>query len=126
LTLQALHQLDAVAEWVVYVEAAYAWYRLGIRGGNALSFQGSAQSSQVAHEEGRVGFAGRGKLLLDADMQLVRAEGEPHAAILLEYLRLLYLREAEEATIESTRLLFSFGSAWGGDLYVVKASDGHS
>src|ERR1700684_366645 len=65
-----------------------------------------AQAAEVAHQKGRMRLLRRAKILLDAEMKLLRAERKPDAAAHFEIRRLLEFRQAEYAAVERARLGF--------------------
>src|SRR5688500_5431771 len=66
-------------------------------------------------------FARRGKIGLDAQVELLRADPEPDSAAAPERLRLLELLEPEQAAEEAAGGLLAAGG--GGELDVVDASE---
>jgi hypothetical protein len=74
-------------------------------------------------EQRWMSLARRRKLAIDADVQLLIADREPHSTPTTERLRLLELGQAQERSVE----MASFGLAPGrcGDLHMVEADDWH-
>ena len=73
-----------------------------------------------ADPQAGVGLAGGREALVDADVQLRVADGEPHAAA-AQPLRLLELAQPEQAAVEAARLALAAGRR--GDLDVVEPVD---
>jgi len=74
-----------------------------------------------AHPQAGVGLAGRGEVLGDADVQLLRPCGEPHAAPPAQVLGLLELPQPEQPPVEAARLALAAGRRR--HLYVVEPVD---
>ena len=69
-------------------------------------------------------LAGRLEPLLDADVELVVAHGEPDAATRAEQLGLLDLVHADQPSEQATSLLLALRSC--SELYVIDSSDRHA
>jgi hypothetical protein len=70
-----------------------------------------------------MGLARSRKLAIDADVQLLIADLEPHSAPSAQRLRLLELVQAQERSVEAAGFRLAPGRA--GDLHVVEAKDAH-
>ena len=117
-----MDKLDAVAEGVAELEAAEAGDRDGFEDLDVVLAEAALPGGDVVDVVGEVGF-GRGAVdvLLDADVELKLADGEPEAAAGLEGGGLWDLAEAEDVAIEAAGVVLAvFGD---GDLGVVEADD---
>src|SRR4051794_16946678 len=80
-----------------------------------------AQRLDVGNDEGGVGLARGGELLLDADVELLRPRAEPGPAAAGEALRLRQLLEPEQLAEEAPRLVLA--ARRRRELDVVQAED---
>ena len=74
-----------------------------------------------ADAQAGMGLAGGREVLVDADVQLLRADREPDAAARSQLLGLLELAEPQQAAVEAARL--ALGAGRRGHLHVVEAVD---
>jgi len=118
-----LAEFEAVAERIGDVGSVDARERLVGEDLDALASQAVCEGGEIVDHEARVGLAGRGERLLDADVQLLTAGPEPAAAPGGERLGLRELLEPEEAAVERPRLGFAVPRR--GDLDMVDPEDRH-
>src|ERR1700733_1175362 len=71
-----------------------------------MLLQTRAQAVEVVHQKRRMRLKRWAKVLLDAEMELLRAELKPDAAAHFEVRRLFQFRQTEQVAIEGARFGF--------------------
>ncbi len=89
--------------------------------GEALLFQSSTKGGQALHAQAGMGFAGRAKIRLDAQMQPEGAASEPAAATRSQMWRFGLLLEAKNITVKAPRR--TLAARRHGELDMVQAQD---
>ena len=101
--LGRLEELQAVAEWVIDVDASEAG-EVGIPGGSsARGVEASDEHVKVVDEHARMCLASRPERLFDAKVQFDAMTAKPRAAPACEDRRLVDLSHAEHAGVERPR-----------------------
>lgn len=116
-----LQQLDAVAEGIVHVAPFVPGQRRIFDCRMTTLPQTPADHVEVVDEEGRVCFARRPEVLLDAEMDSGRPRFEPASPTPPHVLRLLHSWHAEQALVEANGGIFTSGRHR--ELHMVKTHD---
>jgi len=118
-------EFETIAEGVFGVEAGYAGESAVVDDGDSSDLQRAAKILEIDYVECRVGFFRRAKIMLDANVQLLRAALEPAASSGAQFGRLGDFCQAQNVAIKFSR--DGFAVLRRGDLYVVDGgeAEGH-
>ena len=107
--IQALHQLNAIAEGVVDKNSIVTGKRLILRDNATGGGQFGSHGPHIVNQKCRMGLARRTKISLHAEMNLNPPTAEPATAAPCQMSRLLDLRNAEQTLIKRASLGFPSG-----------------
>jgi hypothetical protein len=116
-----LQELQPVAGRVMGVEAAVAGKGPVPLHDGPVGLQAGRVLHDPRHAQARVGLLRGAEVLLDAQMELDRAGGEPAAAAGGEHRRFRDLGHAQGVGVEGAQGVL--GAGWGGELYVVDGGE---
>ena len=121
--LFGFHQLDAIAEGIVHIDAVIAFERFIVLHRVARCLELLLKSWQIFYEQCRMRFTSRPEIRLDAEMYFEITSLEPAAPTFGEVCRFWHLFDTERVPIKRSRTFLA--ARRHGQLHMFDSPDSH-